>query len=219
MVEEKKDRHTRSRKITKDEHELPKNRRRGEALQEAILQAAWDELAEVGYAHLTMEGVAARAKTNKAVLYRRWPNKGKLVIAVLHVFKPKPSYEVPDTGNLQNDLFVLLQGIVQPLRIIGAKTMHGLMVDHLGADIIPSLPQLMHPVIENKMITAIKTVLKNGELRGELDLENFSPRVLSLPLDLLRYEILITHEPISDETISEIIDDIFMPLVRGLRPS
>ncbi|MBX6168994.1 MAG: TetR family transcriptional regulator, partial [Thermobispora bispora] len=33
-------------------------RRRGAALDEAIFQAVLDELAEVGYARLTMEGVA-----------------------------------------------------------------------------------------------------------------------------------------------------------------
>ncbi len=33
------------------------------------------ELAEVGYGGLTMEGIAARAHTGKAALYRRWASK------------------------------------------------------------------------------------------------------------------------------------------------
>lgn len=41
---------------------IPNSRRRGEVLENDILQAVWDELAEVGYTRLTMEGVAARAK-------------------------------------------------------------------------------------------------------------------------------------------------------------
>lgn len=36
-------------------------RRRGAALEEAILRAAFDELAEHGYADMTMDRVAARA--------------------------------------------------------------------------------------------------------------------------------------------------------------
>ena len=48
----------------------PATRRRGTALEAALLEAAWDELSEVGYAALTMEGVAARARTSRAVLYR-----------------------------------------------------------------------------------------------------------------------------------------------------
>jgi len=49
-------------------------RRRGAELEAALLDAAWDELQAVGYAGLTMEAVADRAGTSRAVLYRRWPN-------------------------------------------------------------------------------------------------------------------------------------------------
>ena len=52
-----------------------RQRRRGEELEAALLEAAWAELVEVGFARLTMESVAARAKTGVAVLYRRWPRK------------------------------------------------------------------------------------------------------------------------------------------------
>ena len=39
----------------------PQTRRRGPGLEAAILEAAWEELTEAGYAALTMESVAARA--------------------------------------------------------------------------------------------------------------------------------------------------------------
>jgi AcrR family transcriptional regulator len=190
-------------------------RRRGEILETAILQAAWDELTEVGYAHMTMERVAARARTNKAVVYRRWANKAKLVVATLSKHMPRPAKDVPDTGDLRNDVLILLRGIAQPLQTIGAETIHGLMVEHLGKDLISSIPQIMHPGTESKLTTAMVTILKKAELRGEASLEKISPRIVSLPIDLLRYEILITHEPISDKTINEIVDDIFMPLVHA----
>ena len=56
-------------------------RRHGEELQAALLEAAWEELVETGYAKLTMESVARRAHTGIAVLYRRWANKDQLVLA------------------------------------------------------------------------------------------------------------------------------------------
>ncbi|WP_460358133.1 TetR family transcriptional regulator [Actinoallomurus acanthiterrae] len=37
------------------------SRRRGQELEDALLDAAWEELAEVGYGRFTIEGVAARA--------------------------------------------------------------------------------------------------------------------------------------------------------------
>ena len=91
--------------------QLHRQRRRGEELEAALLQAAWDELAEVGFAKLTMESVAVRAKTGVAVLYRRWPNKDDLVIAAIgHYGKTRP-VEIPDTGTLRGDMLGLLRGI------------------------------------------------------------------------------------------------------------
>ena len=58
-------------------------RRHGAELEAAVLDAAWDALIEVGYAHLTMGGVAERAQTSEPVLYRRWPNKDALVLAAM----------------------------------------------------------------------------------------------------------------------------------------
>src|SRR5262247_3412802 len=80
-----------------------RQRRRGEHLEAALLAAAWDELAEVGFARLTMESVAARAKTGVAVLYRRWPNKDDLVLAAIRHYGTTHPVDVPDTGSLRGD--------------------------------------------------------------------------------------------------------------------
>ena len=54
-------------------------RPRDEAREQAILEAAIDLLAEVGYEAMSIEGVAVRAKSSKATIYRRWPGKAELV--------------------------------------------------------------------------------------------------------------------------------------------
>jgi len=210
------DHHLQSDQSESDKNTCKGTRRRGKVLEDAILEAAWKELCDVGYNHLTMEGVAARAKTNKAVVYRRWANKPTLILSVLHKFVPPLPLlpkEVPDTGDLRNDVFSFLHGIAKPLQIIGAETIHGLIVD-FGKDKLISIPQIIPPKEEDKLITAMITILKNAEMRGEVKLEKISLRIISLPLDLLRYELLTTHEPVSDKIIHEIVDDIFMPLIR-----
>ena len=208
------DKHENDRTVGNDDHRGG-SRRRGEILETAILQAAWDELNAVGYTHLTMEGVAERAKTNKAVVYRRWANKAALVVAALFKHMPIPSLDTPDTGDLRDDILTLLRKIAQPMQTIGAETIHGLMVEYLSKNMISSMPQIMQRGNDNRLTTAMTTVLKNAELRGEVKLEGLSPRIISLPADLLRYELLSTHEPISDAALTEIVDDIFIPLVRS----
>ncbi|AKB81715.1 Transcriptional regulator, TetR family [Methanosarcina barkeri 3] len=208
------DHHLQSYQSESDKNSCKGTRRRGKVLEDAILEAAWKELCDVGYNHLTIEGVAARAKTNKAVVYRRWANKPALILSVLRKFVlPLYPKEVPNTGDLRNDVFFFLHGIAKPLQIIGAETIHRLMVD-LGKDKLFSIPQIMNLKKEDKLTAAMITILKNAEMRGEVKLEKISLRIISLPLDLLRYELLTTHEPVSDKIIHEIVDDIFMPLIR-----
>src|SRR5579863_6163266 len=72
-----------------------RSRRRGEVLEAALLDAAWAELQAVGYAGLTMEAVADRAGTSRAVLYRRWRNRPELVIAAMRRHRPMLSGEIP----------------------------------------------------------------------------------------------------------------------------
>ncbi|MNN90071.1 hypothetical protein D3C81_2079710 [compost metagenome] len=67
---------------------------------------------------------------------------------------------------------------------------------------------------KNKLIAAIRAILENAEKRGEITLGDISPRVISLPANLLVYELLTTHEPLAEETVTGIIDDIFLPLIR-----
>ncbi|CAM3930567.1 TetR/AcrR family transcriptional regulator [Cohnella lubricantis] len=197
----------------KSEDRSTSTRRRGEVLENAILQAAWDELREIGYSRLSMEGVASRAGTNKNAVYRRWPNKYALVAAVILKHLPKPSMEVPDTGSLREDLLTLLRRLTTPMQMIGAETIHGLMSDQHGKDIISSMPEALRSRTEDKLAVAIKEILNRAVQRGEVDPRRVKDRVVTLPIDLIGFELLSTHEPISVQAIEEIIDDIFLPIV------
>src|SRR4051812_13428159 len=77
-------------------------RPRDPALDRAVLTAAAELLGEHGYRALTMDAVARRAGTTKPAIYRRWPGKIALVIAVLAARLPAPT--PPDTGNPGADL-------------------------------------------------------------------------------------------------------------------
>lgn len=191
-------------------------RRRGKVLEEAILHAAWEELSETGYRNMTMESIATRAGTNKAVLYRRWNNKTELVITAIHKYLPKITNDIPNTGNLRGDVYAYLHARVEPLKTIGAETIRGLIMEPVvWRTIIASMPQIIERRSENKLTVAMTAILKNAVLRGEINPEKLTPRIISLPLDLLQCELITKLEPVSDEAIAEIVDDIFMPLIHA----
>ena len=90
-------------------------RRRNPATRTAILATTFDVVAELGYARLTIEKVAAQAGVGKQTIYRWWPTKGALVLdAVLErSLGPGEPAELPDTGDLEADLTVVLVATVE----------------------------------------------------------------------------------------------------------
>jgi AcrR family transcriptional regulator len=190
-----------------------KGRRRGDALEVALLEAAWEELAAVGYTHVTMEGVAERARTSKAVVYRRWHNRAELIMAALRQHMGEQHLELPDTGSLRGDMLALLNRVVQNLEAIGAETIHGLMAEYF----VNILPTLFTPGSQ-ATLGPMSILLKRAAERGEVDLDRVTPRRASVAFDLVRLEVLATHAPIPEAVIVEIVDQIFLPLVQKESP-
>ena len=78
-------------------------------MEDAILEAAWAELSESGYAGLTMENVARRAGTSRPVLHRRWPSRTALATAALAQRFAHATPVIPDMGNVRDELCLLLR--------------------------------------------------------------------------------------------------------------
>lgn len=76
--------------------------RRNPDTETAVLDAAAEVLAEKGISGLSMEAVAKRARAGKATLYRWWPTRGALLLAVYRRMKFDDHY--PDTGALDSDI-------------------------------------------------------------------------------------------------------------------
>jgi AcrR family transcriptional regulator len=77
--------------------------RRNPESEAAVLHAARELLAERGYAGFSIEEVARRAGAGKPTIYRWWPTKADLFVALYQADKAA-ALEVPDTGALATDL-------------------------------------------------------------------------------------------------------------------
>ena len=184
-------------------------RRRGATLEAALLKAAWDELMAVGYASLTMEGVAARAHANKTVIYRRWPTRGELVMAALR--HHKTSIEVPDTGSLRGDVLALLRALsernVELAGVIGVLQAEYYQETGLT-------PAALRERIPGGKSEIMKLLLCRAIDRGEIDPGRITPRIARLPIDLVHHEMTMTLAPMTEAALVEIVDTIFLPLLR-----
>lgn len=87
---------------------------RSERARHAILTAASELIAREGYEHLTIEGIAARAKVGKPTIYRWWPSKSALIAECLaDDALMQEDFVPPDTGDLVADLTTWFQDVAR----------------------------------------------------------------------------------------------------------
>ncbi|WP_216895324.1 TetR/AcrR family transcriptional regulator [Nocardia alni] len=188
-------------------------RRRGEELEHAILTATLDELADVGYAALTMERVALRAHTSKAVLYRRWSGRAELVIDACK-FRGIPDVDLLDTGSLRTDMIAVLRQMAANMATPFGGILRGLLSE-MTRD--PEFGRLIRERVHTSGPGSIEEILRRAVERGEVDPTILGSRRATVATDLLRNQFLLYGIPIDDEVIIEIVDDVYLPLV--LRPA
>ncbi|WP_433471709.1 TetR/AcrR family transcriptional regulator [Spirillospora sp. CA-142024] len=183
-------------------------RRRGAALEKALLDAAWDELTANGYAGFTMDAVVQRAGTSPPVLYRRWSDRDELVRAVIAHVLEQSRIDTPDTGSLREDVLTLMREInatrVQLITLMNVQLAG--YYQETGTS-----PSDLFATAREKTADVL---FDRAAARGEIEPEHLSDRIKSLPFDLLRHEILVTFAPVPDHVLEEIVDTVFLPLVR-----
>lgn len=80
--------------------------------REAVRDATLAELAEHGYAGLTVEAVATRSGVHKTTVYRRWGGVDGLVVDAL-ALADEDDWTPPDTGSFERDLRELAREVVR----------------------------------------------------------------------------------------------------------
>ncbi|GAB3812760.1 TetR/AcrR family transcriptional regulator [Micromonospora zhanjiangensis] len=190
-----------------------RRRRHGQELESALLTAAWDELVEVGYARLTMETIAVRARTSEAVLYRRWAGKDQLVLAAIEHHRNANPIEIPDHGDLRGDLLGYLTAVSDGLAgffaIAAATAFAGLLA---GTGLTPA--QARDQVLNAQSHPQVRVLYQRAHDRGEIDLARIPAAVLDMPFDLVRHDLLMDLKPLTAARINSIVDELFLPLLR-----
>ena len=86
-----------------------------EDVTSAIRSAVFAELAAVGFARMSIEGVARRAGVGKTAVYRRWNSKLEVVLDLVPAIASQ-GLPAPSTGSLHGDLRMLLEVAARALR-------------------------------------------------------------------------------------------------------
>jgi AcrR family transcriptional regulator len=181
-----------------------RTRRRGKQLEDALYDATLAELAAVGYGGLTMEGIAARARTGKAALYRRWSSKHDLVQAALVYALPPLPEPRPDRSAREN----LLAALTAHCDVVAGKTAFpGLeSIQQLLHE--PELRAIFADAVVGPRLRITESILQAAAERGEIDAATITPYTARVGTALVNQQMLLTGAPPNKRQLTQIVDTV-----------
>jgi AcrR family transcriptional regulator len=190
---------------------VTKSRRRGAALEADIRAAVLELVIEHGVTGVTMEAVAAKVGTSKPVLYRRWPNRSALLRDAL---VPLAMDAIPhaDTGSYRGDMLAVLRGwsrfFDSPEGAIGPAIVGAMPHD-------PELAEAFRRGVIGWRKQAMAAILTRAISRGEVRPDVPFEIARELGQSFLWHRFLVTGDPITDQLLEHIVDDILIPYTRA----
>ncbi len=195
-------------------------RRRGAALEDAILAAAYAELVETGYRGFSVESVAARARTGKASIYRRWPTKSELITDALVSELPTPA-ECGLEETLGDDV-TTADALRRVARAIGAiiTSPAGDAIRAIKCEAIvdSDLARLIDDRFQAPRRAAMLHLLHRGVARGEVRPGAATQLVADVLPAVLTHRVVLQRERLTEHDIAAIIEQVLIPLVE-VRPA
>jgi AcrR family transcriptional regulator len=190
-------------------------RRRGANLEEAILEAAYAELSEVGYSAFTVEGVAARARTGKASIYRRWPTRSDLLLDAICSQLPTPADcgltpAIPENKTTADALRDVARMIAKVTSSAAGDVIRAIKCEAVtDPELARAIDERFQGPRREYMTRLFQRGIERGEVRPDADIKAIAE---VLPA-ILTYKIVLQREPMSAAAITAIMEQVMIPLI------
>lgn len=174
--------------------------------EEAIIKAAMKLLTNEGYGGVTLSKVAAKARTSKATIYRRWPSKEHLIV---EAFKRWPVLVPHDCGGVLEDLLDLHR---QFLRILHRPPVNGI-IPTLVAERAhsPELAAVFDPLMQRRR-DPVRFVLNRAVERGELPQSTDVEMAIDLFMGIVVLRMYFVPGELSEKSMRK----LYPVVLRGL---
>ncbi|MEV0058883.1 TetR/AcrR family transcriptional regulator [Nocardia sp. NPDC050718] len=179
-------------------------RAREDRIDTAVLAATREVLDDNGYADLSIGEVATRSGIHRPAIYRRWPSKRHLVVAVVaDALGVRPT---PDTGDLRADLTVALRDLVAALRDTSLDRVLPALVADLAND--PELRAHFLATVFEPRRASTAAALRAGMARGEVDPGIDLDFVLDVVAAPIYFRALFGHLPLDDALVESSVEAV-----------
>jgi AcrR family transcriptional regulator len=194
----------------------PAQRKRGVALEDAILEAAYAEFTEVGYAQFTVEAVATRARTGKASIYRRWPTKQALVLDSLCAGFPTAQQCGFEDNYGDMTTADALRKVARSINsVLTSPAGDAIRAVKLEAVTDPVLAKEIDERFHAPRRAALLNLLQRGVERGEVRPEAVDPLVADVLPAVLSFQVIMQRQCLTQADIVAIIEQVMIPLVEA----
>src|SRR5206468_10876810 len=163
----------------------------------------------------SVEAVAARARTGKASIYRRWPTKQELVMDALLEMLPSPeqagiTIDLDDSVTTHEALLGVARAIGSVITSPSGAAMRAIKCEAMSD---PELARLVDERFQAPRRAALLSLLRRGVERGEVRPEAATQLVADVIPAVLSHRVILQREPLTQRDIIDIIEQIFIPLV------
>ena len=182
-------------------------RRRGEELDAAIRSAVLELLAQHGPARVTMEAVAAAARTSKPVLHRRWPDRASLLRDTLMRIA---TTAIPHEDSYRGDMLAVLRGWAALFTgPDGALLRAAIAAAAHDSELTAAFQGDVIGWRKKEMAALLERGIARGEVRADVPVEI----ARELAQSVLWHRLLITGDPITDDLVVQLVDEVLVPFV------
>jgi AcrR family transcriptional regulator len=177
-------------------------RKRSEDSRRAILTAAVDLLGEVGYAGLTIEGIAARSGTGKQTIYRWWPSKADVLLDALAT---KADLHIPlaDEGSYAADLRAFLTASFRLGDHPAVITMLRALMAH--AQIDEAFGDRFRESFIRRRRDALGEIVRRAHSRGDLPPAISPDTIADIVFGVIWYRALVTSREPTAQLVEELV--------------
>lgn len=187
-----------------------KSRRRGEDLVQAVYAATVDQLCTVGYARLSMEGIAAAAGTGKAALYRRWSTLDELVRDTLGDMLPPPP-EVDEGTELRAGMVQLVSYLNDAL-FDSKRAAFQAVAAHSGDD-----TSMLRELFRDRVLDPCQNRLLELMKRHGAESGPHGALIASVAPAMVMYDCTLGRPMLTADQLESLVDNVLLPLVDTLR--
>lgn len=138
-------------------------RKRDPRKERALLRAALEVYAEVGWSGFTFESVSRRANVGRPAIYLRWDSREDLLLGAFGALDLPEA--TTDTGDLEADLVALAEAFAGWWMSIGARAWKRLQLDH---EVVPELAESFYRVQVHRSVRSAAATIERAIERGEV---------------------------------------------------